>query len=315
MKVIAVGYLEAFNVKNINRQNNGMHRVLVAEILIEALPYIRRFAGMTIVIKYGGNAMVDEALKAGFARDVVLMKYVGLHPVVVHGGGPQIGQVLGKIGKETRFVDGMRVTDSETMDVVEMVLGGLVNKEIVNLIARHGGRAVGLTGKDGDLIRARKLRIERDSPELDAPEIIDIGHVGEVASIDTSVVEMLLAGGFIPVIAPIGVGEDGHSYNINADLVAGRVAEVLGAEKLILLTNTNGLLDKQVRLLTGLTAHQVGDLIADGTIHGGMLPKIQCALSAVKSGVKAAHIIDGRVENAVLVELFTDEGIGTLIRS
>jgi acetylglutamate kinase len=287
----------------------------VARVLGEALPYIRRFRDKTVVVKYGGNAMVDEQLKSGFARDIVLMRLVGINPVVVHGGGPQIGQVLGKIGKETRFVDGMRVTDSETMDVVEMVLGGLVNKEIVNLIARHGGRAVGLTGKDGDLIRARKLRIERDSPELDAPEIIDIGHVGEVASIDTSVVEMLLTGGFIPVIAPIGVGEDGHSYNINADLVAGRVAEVLGAEKLILLTNTNGLLDKEGRLLTGLTAHQVDDLIADGTIHGGMLPKIQCALSAVKSGVKAAHIIDGRVENAVLVELFTDEGIGTLIRS
>ena len=287
----------------------------VARVLGEALPYIRRFRDKTVVVKYGGNAMVDEQLKSGFARDIVLMRLVGINPVVVHGGGPQIGQVLGKIGKETRFVDGMRVTDSETMDVVEMVLGGLVNKEIVNLIARHGGRAVGLTGKDGDLIRARKLRIERDAPELDAPEIIDIGHVGEVASIDTSVVEMLLTGGFIPVIAPIGVGEDGHSYNINADLVAGRIAEVLGAEKLILLTNTTGLLDKQGRLLTGLTAHQVDDLIADGTIHGGMLPKIQCALSAVKSGVKAAHIIDGRVENAVLVELFTDEGIGTLIRS
>jgi acetylglutamate kinase len=285
-----------------------------ARVLGEALPYIRRFRDKTVVVKYGGNAMVDEQLKSGFARDIVLMRLVGINPVVVHGGGPQIGQVLAKIGKESQFVDGMRVTDSETMDVVEMVLGGLVNKEIVNLITRHGGRAVGLTGKDGDLIRARKLRISRDSPELDAPEIIDIGHVGEVASVDTSVVEMLLAGGFIPVIAPIGVGEDGHSYNINADLVAGRVAEVLGAEKLILLTNTTGLLDKQGRLLTGLTAHQVDELIADGTVYGGMLPKIQCALSAVKSGVKAAHIIDGRVENAVLVELFTDEGIGTLIR-
>jgi acetylglutamate kinase len=286
----------------------------VARVLGEALPYIRRFRDKTVVVKYGGNAMVDEQLKSGFARDIVLMRLVGINPVVVHGGGPQIGQVLAKIGKESQFVDGMRVTDSETMDVVEMVLGGLVNKEIVNLITRHGGRAVGLTGKDGDLIRARKLRISRDSPELDAPEIIDIGHVGEVASVDTSVVEMLLAGGFIPVIAPIGVGEDGHSYNINADLVAGRVAEVLGAEKLILLTNTTGLLDKQGRLLTGLTAHQVDELIADGTVYGGMLPKIQCALSAVKSGVKAAHIIDGRVVNAVLVELFTDEGIGTLIR-
>jgi acetylglutamate kinase len=286
----------------------------VARVLGEALPYIRRFRDKTVVVKYGGNAMVDEKLKSGFARDIVLMRLVGINPVVVHGGGPQIGQVLNKIGKESRFVDGMRVTDSETMDVVEMVLGGLVNKEIVNLITRHGGRAVGLTGKDGDLIRARKLTISRNSPELEAPEIIDIGHVGEVASVDTAVVEMLLAGGFIPVIAPIGVGEDGHSYNINADLVAGRVAEVLGAEKLILLTNTTGLLDKEGRLLTGLTAHQVDELIADGTIYGGMLPKIQCALSAVKSGVKAAHIIDGRVENAVLVELFTDEGIGTLIR-
>jgi acetylglutamate kinase len=208
----------------------------------------------------------------------------------------------------------MRVTDSETMDVVEMVLGGLVNKDIVNLISRHGGRAVGLTGKDGDLIHARKLTITRKSPELEVPEIIDIGHVGEVASVDASVVDMLVSGDFIPVIAPIGVGEDGHSYNINADLVAGRIAEVLGAEKLILLTNTTGLLDKQGELLTGLTAAEVDKLIVDGTIHGGMLPKIQCALSAVKSGVRSSHIIDGRVEHAVLVELFTDEGVGTLIR-
>ncbi|GMQ88860.1 MAG: acetylglutamate kinase [Gammaproteobacteria bacterium] len=286
----------------------------VARVLGEALPYIRRFRGKTVVVKYGGNAMVDEQLKSGFARDIVLMRLVGINPVVVHGGGPQIGKVLEKIGKESRFVDGMRVTDSETMDVVEMVLGGLVNKDIVNLITRHGGRAVGLTGKDGDLIRARKLTISRDSPELDAPEIIDIGHVGEVASVDTSVVDMIVSGGFIPVIAPIGVGEDGHSYNINADLVAGRVAEVMGAEKLILLTNTEGLLDRQGKLLTGLTAGEVDDLIADGTVHGGMLPKIQCALSAVKSGVRSTHIIDGRVEHAVLIELFTDEGVGTLIR-
>ena len=286
----------------------------VARILGEALPYIRRFRGKTVVVKYGGNAMVDEQLKSGFARDIVLMRLVGISPVVVHGGGPQIGKVLEKIGKESRFVDGMRVTDSETMDVVEMVLGGLVNKDIVNLIARHGGRAVGLTGKDGDLIRARKLTISRDAPELDAPEIIDIGHVGEVASVDVSVVDMLVSGGFIPVIAPIGVGEDGHSYNINADLVAGRVAEVMGAEKLILLTNTEGLLDRQGNLLTGLTAGEVDELIADGTVHGGMLPKIQCALSAVKSGVRSAHIIDGRMEHAVLIELFTDEGVGTLIR-
>jgi len=286
----------------------------VARVLGEALPYIRRFRGKTIVVKYGGNAMVDEQLKSGFARDIVLMRLVGINPVVVHGGGPQIGRLLEKIGKESRFVEGMRVTDSETMDVVEMVLGGLVNKDIVNLISRHGGRAVGLTGKDGDLIHARKLTITRNSPELEVPEIIDIGHVGEVASVDASVVDMLVSGGFIPVIAPIGVGEDGHSYNINADLVAGRIAEVLGAEKLILLTNTTGLLDKQGELLTGMTAAEVDKLIADGTIHGGMLPKIQCALSAVKSGVRSSHIIDGRVEHAVMVELFTDEGVGTLIR-
>ena len=287
----------------------------VAHVLAEALPYIRRFRGKTVVIKYGGNAMVDEKLKSGFARDVVLMKLVGINPVVVHGGGPQIGMLLEKIGKESKFVDGMRVTDSETMDVVEMVLGGLVNKDIVNLITHHGGRAVGLTGKDGDLIRARKLTIKRDSPELEAPEIIDIGHVGEVESIDPGVVDMLVSGDFIPVIAPIGVGEDGRSYNINADLVAGHMAEVLKAEKLILLTNTAGLLDKQGELLTGLGADDVAALIDDGTIHGGMLPKIGCALSAVNSGVKAAHIIDGRVEHAVMVELFTDEGVGTLIRA
>jgi acetylglutamate kinase len=287
----------------------------IAHVLGEALPYIRRFRGKTVVVKYGGNAMVDETLKSGFARDIVLMRLVGINPVVVHGGGPQIGSVLEKLGKESHFVEGMRVTDSETMDVVEMVLGGLVNKEIVNLITRHGGRAVGLTGKDGDLIRARKLKITRNSPELEVPEIIDIGHVGEVASVDAGVVDMLVNGGFIPVIAPIGVGEDGHSYNINADLVAGRIAEVLGAEKLILLTNTAGLLDKQGKLLTGLSASEVDGLVEDGTIHGGMLPKIQCALSAVKSGVRASHIIDGRVEHAVLVELFTDEGVGTLIKS
>jgi len=287
----------------------------VAQVLAEALPYIRRFRGKTVVIKYGGNAMVDEALKSGFARDIVLMKLVGINPVVVHGGGPQIGMLLEKIGKESKFIDGMRVTDSETMDVVEMVLGGLVNKDIVNLITHHGGRAVGLTGKDGDLIRARKLTIKRNSPELEVPEIIDIGHVGEVESIDASVVDMLVGGDFIPVIAPIGVGEDGRSYNINADLVAGHMAEVLKAEKLILLTNTKGLLDKQGELLTGLGADDVEALISDRTIQGGMLPKIGCALSAVNSGVKAAHIIDGRVEHAVLVELFTDEGVGTLIRA
>ena len=287
----------------------------VAHVLTEAMPYIRRFRGKTVVIKYGGNAMVDEVLKSGFARDIVLMKLVGINPVVVHGGGPQIGRLLEKIGKKSEFVDGMRVTDTETMDVVEMVLGGQVNKEIVSLITLHGGSAVGLTGKDGDLIRARKLNIERNSPELDAPEIIDLGHVGDVESIDASVVDILVGGHFIPVIAPIGVGEDGRSYNINADLVAGRMAEVLKAEKLILLTNTVGLLDKGGELLTGLNASDVEKLIEDGTIHGGMLPKIACALSAVNSGVKASHIIDGRVTHAVLVELFTDEGVGTLIRA
>jgi len=285
----------------------------VAHVLTEALPYIRRFQGKTVVIKYGGNAMVDDELKSGFARDVVLMKLVGINPVIVHGGGPQIGQLLERLGKESRFIDGMRVTDSETMDVVEMVLGGLVNKEIVNLITHHGGRAVGLTGKDGDLIRARKLKIRRDDPELDVPEIIDLGHVGEVESIDTGVVDMLTSGDFIPVIAPIGVGDDGHSYNINADLVAGHMAEVLKAEKLMLLTNTTGLLDKQGSLLTGLKVNDVTRLIEDGTVHGGMLPKVSCAMSAINSGVKAAHIIDGRVTHAVLVELFTDEGVGTLI--
>ncbi len=286
----------------------------VARVLSEALPYIRRFRDRTVVIKYGGNAMVDEELKESFARDVVLMKTVGINPVVVHGGGPQIGSLLERLGKESRFVGGMRVTDAETMDVVEMVLGGLVNKEIVNLINRHGGAAVGLTGKDGDLIRARKLTVTRDDGSGNPPEIIDIGHVGEVESIDVSVVDMLVHGNFIPVIAPIGVGEDGRSYNINADLVAGKVAEVLGAEKLILLTNTPGLLSREGELLTGLTTRRVDELIADGTIHGGMLPKIRCALEAVRGGVNTAHIIDGRVKHAVLVELFTDEGIGTLIR-
>jgi len=287
-----------------------------AKVLAESLPYIQRFSGCTMVIKYGGNAMVDQGLKDSFARDIVLMKSVGMNPVVVHGGGPQIGKHLQKIGKESQFVAGMRVTDSETMDVVEMVLGGLVNKEIVNLINRKGGNAVGLTGKDGDLIRARKLtQLAHNAPELKASEIIDIGHVGEVESIDPAVITMLVGGHFIPVVAPIGVGADGQSYNINADLVAGKLAEVLKAEKLILLTNTAGLLDGNGNLLTGLTAAQVDDLIADGTIHGGMLPKISSALDAVKSGVNTAHIIDGRVQHAVLLEIFTDEGVGTLIKS
>ncbi|MCW8908792.1 MAG: acetylglutamate kinase [Sedimenticola sp.] len=286
----------------------------VAHVLTEALPYIKRFRGKTVVIKYGGNAMTDDELKDGFARDVVLMKLVGINPVVVHGGGPQIGRLLDRLGKESEFVQGMRVTDRETMDVVEMVLGGQVNKEIVNLLNQHGGCAVGLTGKDGGLIRARKMVVRRTSPELQAPEIIDVGHVGEVVSIDKSIVDMLVGGNFIPVIAPIGVGEDGHSYNINADLVAGKIAEVLQAEKLVLLTNTPGLLDKQENLLTGLTASRVDELIEDGTIYGGMLPKIRCALDAVNAGVNSSVIVDGRVKHAVLLELFTDQGIGTLIK-
>ena len=286
----------------------------IAKVLTEALPYSQRFRGKTIVIKYGGNAMVDEKLKQGFARDIVLMKLVGMNPVVVHGGGPQIGNMLEQVGKKTHFVDGMRVTDSETMDVVEMVLGGLVNKEIVNLINQHGGHAVGLTGKDGDLIHARKLTFQRHNPEMNAPEIVDIGHVGEVASIDPAIINMLVKGDFIPVIAPIGVGEDGQSYNINADLVAGKLAMTLAAEKLILLTNTAGVLDKEGNLLTGLKANRVKELIEDGTIHGGMMPKINCALDAVHSGVNTVQIIDGRVEHAVLLEVLTDAGVGTLIK-
>jgi acetylglutamate kinase len=286
----------------------------VAHVLSEALPYIQRYRGKTIVIKYGGNAMVDDGLKQGFARDLVLLKLVGINPVVVHGGGPQIGHLLERLGKDTRFVQGMRVTDTETMDVVEMVLGGLVNKEIVNLINQQGGSAVGLTGKDGDLIRARKLFLEQSAPEFEAPEIIDLGHVGEVESIDVSVVDMLLHGDFIPVIAPIGVGADGYSYNINADLVAGKVAEVLGAEKLMLLTNTSGLLDADQQLITELDAGSVRGLVESGVIQGGMLPKVRCALDAVQAGVAMAHIIDGRVEHAIMLDLFTDEGVGTLIR-
>lgn len=285
----------------------------IARVLTEALPYIQRFRGKTIVIKYGGNAMSDDDLKSKFARDVVLMKLVGMNPVVVHGGGPQIGDLLKRIGKESEFVEGMRVTDSETMDVVEMVLGGLVNKDIVNLINNHGGKAVGLSGKDGELIQARKMVFTRNNPEMDAPEIINIGHVGEVASIDTSVVDMLIKGDFIPVIAPIGVGEDGQSYNINADLVAGKIAEVLKAEKLLMLTNIKGILDKKGEVLTGLSSNEVAQLIEEGVIHGGMLPKIGAALDAVSAGVKTAHIIDGRVEHAVMLELLTDEGVGTLI--
>ncbi len=283
----------------------------IAEVLIEALPYIQRFKSKTVVVKFGGNAMVDEALKHSFARDIVLMKLVGLNPVVIHGGGPQIGHLLQRLGKTSEFIDGMRVTDSETMDVVEMVLGGLVNKEIVNLINQHGGKAVGLTGKDGDFIRARKITMQK----ADASEIIDLGHVGEVSSIDPAVVDMLGKSDFIPVIAPIGVGADGRSYNINADLVAGKIAEVLKAEKLILLTNIPGILDKQGELLTGLSIKKIDELIADGTISGGMIPKTRCATDALNGGVNSVHIIDGRVEHAVLLELFTDQGVGTLLIS
>ncbi|MDG6773864.1 acetylglutamate kinase [Thiomicrorhabdus sp. ZW0627] len=297
------------NTMNLNKEQAQN----IASVLAEALPYIQRFSGKTIVVKYGGNAMIDEKLKEGFARDIVLMKLVGINPVVVHGGGPQIGDLLKRVGKESEFIQGMRVTDTETMDIVEMVLGGLVNKEIVNLIHRHGGNSVGLTGKDGNLICAKKMHMELNAPELNAPEIIDLGHVGEVEKINTEVLDMLIQGDFIPVIAPVGVGKDGHSYNINADLVAGKVAEALKAEKLMLLTNTAGLLDKEGQLLTGLNTKKVDELISNGTIYGGMLPKIQCALDAVQNGVKSSHIIDGRVEHAVMLEVFTDEGVGTLI--
>lgn len=282
-----------------------------AKILAEALPYIQRFHGKTIVVKYGGNAMTDPALKEGFARDVVLLKVVGMNPVIVHGGGPQIDDLLKRVGKKGEFIQGMRVTDAETMDVVEMVLGGQVNKDIVNLINRNGGKAVGLTGKDGGLIRARRMKV-RGAPGSD--EMVDIGQVGEVESIDPAIVNLLHTENFIPVIAPVGVGVHGESYNINADLVAGKVAEILKAEKLIVLTNTAGVLDKNGKLLTGLTARKVDELFADGTIHGGMLPKIGSALDAVKNGVNTCHIIDGRVEHALLLEILTDEGVGTLIR-
>ncbi|MEJ2416649.1 MAG: acetylglutamate kinase [Exilibacterium sp.] len=287
----------------------------IAQVLTEALPYIQRFTGKTIVVKFGGNAMVDKQLQNSFARDIVLMKLVGMNPIVVHGGGPQIGQLLEKLNIQSRFIDGMRVTDSQTMDVVEMVLGATVNKQIVNLINRNGGQAIGITGKDGQLIRARKLSVSRKTPGMQATEIIDIGHVGAVENINTEVIDMLLNSHFIPVIAPIGVGDNGMSYNINADLVAGKIAEVLAAEKLILLTNVAGLQDKQGQILTGLSTAQVDTLIEDGTIFGGMLPKIDCALEAVKAGVTSAHIIDGRVAHAVLLEIFTDAGVGTVIKN
>jgi len=278
-----------------------------AKTLAEALPYIQRFQDKTIVIKYGGNAMTDAQLKEGFARDVVLLKVVGMNPVIVHGGGPQIDDLLKRVGKKGEFIQGMRVTDAETMDVVEMVLGGQVNKDIVNLINRHGGKAVGLTGKDGGFIRARKMKV-RGAAGSD--ELVDIGQVGEVEAIDPAIVNLLHTQDFIPVIAPVGVGANGESYNINADLVAGKVAEILKAEKLIVLTNTPGVLDKDGKLLTGLTARKVDELFADGTIHGGMLPKISSALEAVKNGVNTCH----RVEHALLLAILTDDGVGTLIR-
>ena len=282
-----------------------------AQTLAEALPYIKRFFDKTIVIKYGGNAMTDEHLKQCFAQDVVLLKLVGMNPVVVHGG-PRINEMLDKLGKKGEFIQGMRVTDAETMDVVEMVLGGQVNKEIVNLINRHGGKAVGLTGQDGNFIHAHKLLMEDMN---DPTKMIDIGQVGEISAIDPSIINFLDSGDFIPVVAPIGVGEDGETYNINADVVAGKLAEILGAEKLIILTNTPGVLDKNGTLLTGLTPKQIDDLVADGTLSGGMLPKISSALDAARSGVKSVHIIDGRVEHALLLEVLTDEGVGTLIKA
>jgi acetylglutamate kinase len=284
---------------------------LKAQTLAEALPYIKRFHGKTIVVKYGGNAMTDPALQKSFAHDVVLLKLVGMNPVVVHGGGPQIEALLTRIGKKGEFVQGMRVTDAETMDVVEMVLGGAVNKDIVTLINQAGGRAVGLTGQDGAFIRAKKLMLhDKDKPK----QMLDIGQVGEIDSIDPQVISVLEAGGFIPVVAPIGVGADGESFNINADLVAGKLAEILKAEKLVLLTNTPGVLDKDGKLITGLTAKHIDGLFADGTLSGGMLPKISSALDAARSGVKSVHIIDGRVEHALLLEILTDQGVGTLIR-
>ena len=283
-----------------------------AGILAAALPYIRRFQDKTIVVKYGGNAMTDEKLKHCFARDVVLLKLVGMNPVVVHGGGPQIDDLLKRVGKQGQFIQGMRVTDAETMALVEMVLGGQVNKEIVALINQHGGKAVGLTGKDGSFIRARKLLM----PNKDNPaDLLDIGQVGDITAIDPSLIAFLDSGDFIPVIAPIGVGENGESYNINADVVAGKLAEILKAEKLVLLTNTPGVLDKDGKLLTGLTPKQIDDLVADGTLSGGMLPKIGSALDAARSGVRNVHIIDGRVEHALLLEILTDHGVGTMIKS
>jgi acetylglutamate kinase len=307
-----VKYAEIFLSIKENYMLNDTTAAQKAQTLSEALPYIKRFFDKTIVIKYGGNAMTDEHLKQCFAQDVVLLKLVGMNPVVVHGGGPQINEMLDKLGKKGEFIQGMRVTDEETMDVVEMVLGGQVNKEIVNLINRNGGKAVGLTGQDGNFIHAHKLLME---DLKDPSKMIDVGQVGEITSIDPSIINFLDTGDFIPVVAPIGVGVDGETYNINADVVAGKLAEILGAEKLILLTNTPGVLDKAGKLLTGLTPKQIDDLVEDGTLSGGMLPKISSALDAARSGVKSVHIIDGRVEHALLLEVLTDEGVGTLIKA
>ncbi len=283
-----------------------------AEILAEALPYIRQFHGKTIVIKYGGNAMTEERLKHGFARDVVLLKLVGMNPVVVHGGGPQIDNALRKVGKSGTFVQGMRITDEETMEVVEWVLGGEVQQDIVMLINQYGGQAVGLTGKDGGLIHAEKMQM----PDKDKPgEFIDLGYVGRITSINPAVVKALQDDAFIPVISPIGFSDDGQAYNINADVVAGEIAQILKAEKLIMMTNTPGVLDKQENLLTDLTTHEIEDLFADGTISGGMLPKISSALDAAKSGVNSVHVIDGRIEHSLLLEILTEQPFGTLIRS
>lgn len=282
-----------------------------AQVLTEALPYIQKFHGHTVVIKYGGNAMIDEQLKNNFARDVVLMKLVGINPIIVHGGGPQIGDLLNKLGIESKFVSGMRITDADTMDVVQMVLGGLVNKEIVSLINTHGGRAVGITGKDSGLLKARKLSAQ--TVDEDTEESVDIGQVGEITEVNVDVLETLTESQFIPIIAPIGVGEDGESYNINADIVAGKVAEALSASKLVLLTNTPGILDAEQKTLSGLSKTDVESLISNGIINEGMLPKVDCALSAVSSGVRSVQIIDGRVPHALLLEIFTDSGVGTQI--
>ena len=292
--------------------NSPISPSLKAQVLAEALPFIRRFHGKTVVVKYGGNAMVDSNLQQSFAHDVVLLKLVGINPVVVHGGGPQIDEALRRIGKQGQFVQGMRITDEETMEVVEWVLGGQVQQDIVMMINEHGGKAVGLTGKDGGLVRARKMKlVDKDNPDV----FHDIGFVGEIASIDPAIVKALQDDAFIPVISPIGYGEDGHAYNINADLVAGKIAQVLKAEKLVMMTNTPGVLDQKGQLLTGLTARRIDELFADGTISGGMLPKIASALEAAKNGVNSVHIVDGRVPHCLLLEILTEAGVGTMIRS